>query len=206
MPMPPILQTVQAGFRGRPDLDAENVEVSGWFAAVNTNWVASALDTSFRVRFLLVYQTTPSPVDREYTLYYSHNEGSFTQVTTTSSVIQAVASVVSGYDDDDDASQLIGAGDFITPNSLINSNSNITGVVTIPGDSTDHEVETEWVLQLVSSDLNRGDTIELRIRNNVGVPINGGYTYAPIISTQRPRLSIQGKELRIRGKELAIRR
>jgi hypothetical protein len=199
----------QSGFRGREDTVAESSDTT-WFAPINTNWVAS-LDTNFRVRFEITLSaiTQDFPSGR-FTLWYSHNGGSVTLVKHDSSVIKSVPSNVSGYNDDDDTTQLIGSGFFLIDNNQVTEGAGLAGSVTgqftwLKTDGTPQYVETEWVLQLISADLNRGDTIELRIRKFGGGVFGGGYTYFPIISVQDPQIEIRGKEVIINGKEIATK-
>ncbi len=182
----------QSGFRGREDTVAESSDTT-WFAPINTSWVAFALDTNFRVRFeiklhsLTLGRDFPSGF---FTLWYSHNGGSFTQVKHDSSVIKSVSSSVSGYNDDDDTTQLIGSNPpFKTANNQVNAGDSLTSSFTwLWVDGTIQYVETEWVLQLISADLNGGDTVELRIRKFGGAAFAGGYTYFPIITAGERRI------------------
>lgn len=189
----------QVGFRGRDDTVSESTNDS-WFAALNTNWIASELDTNFRARFIIGRTVNANDNTKAWTLFHSHNGGSFIKTTTTSSVIKTVASNVPGFDDDDDCTQLIGSDTFITPNLGVNEADESTGSFTWTGNAgSTTETETEWTLQIVSSDLEIGDIIELRIRNSDESVLNGGYTFFPIISIQRPRISVRGGILGIRG-------
>ncbi|KKN92415.1 hypothetical protein LCGC14_0209060 [marine sediment metagenome] len=197
----------QIGFRGREDTVVEGSDTT-WFAPTNTNWTAPALDTNFRVRFEIEVQSLTNNWDTgQFTLWYSHNSGSFTQVTTTtSSVIKSVSSSVAGYDDDDDTTQLIGSGFFKIDNNQVNEGDNFTSSFTwLIADGTPQYTETEWVLQFISADLKSGDTVELRIRRFGGAVFGGGYAQFPVISIQDPQVEIRGKEVIINGKEIAIK-
>ncbi len=198
----------QTDFRGRVDTVAEGDD-AGWFASTNTNWSVpsgSSFNDKFRVRFGLVANSIVGAIDATYTLSYSHNNGSFIQVTTTSSVIQSATSTYPGYDDDDEASQLItNYPGFVTPNALINEGDNETGEVRwsdLVGDPL--SCESEWVLQFVAADLNEWDTVELRLRVPQNAPLSGGYTHSPVILIKGPQIKIKGKELKIKGKEVRI--
>jgi hypothetical protein len=201
----------QSGFRGREDTVIESSDTT-WFAPINTNWVAPDLDTNFRVRFEIKLSSLTLGRDfptGAFTLWYSHNGGSVTQVKHDSSVIKTVPSNVSGYNDGDDTTQLIGSdppfGHYKIDNNQVNTNTPTGQFTWLWADGTTQYVETEWVLQLISADLNRGDTVELRIRRFGGGVLPGGYTYFPIISVQNPQIEIRGKEVIVNGKEIAIK-
>ncbi len=201
----------QSGFRGREDTVDEDDDTT-WFAPTNTNWIASALDTNFRVRFEIALTALNVNWDSgQFRLYYSHNGGSFTQVKYNSSVIKNVSSNVAGYNKGDDTTPLIPSGTpFKVDNNQVNEGDEFgdefTGVLTwLLADSTPQYVETEWVLQLIGADLNSGDTIVLRLRKSSGAAFVGGYTYSPVIVVQNPQVEIKGKEFKIDGKELAIK-
>jgi hypothetical protein len=140
-------------------------------------------------------------------LYYSHNEGSFTQVITTSSVIKSVSSTHTGYNDGDDATELLTTHTtYLANNNSINEGDADTDTFVWLGNGPPSQgVETEWVVRLVPSDLSPGDTIELRLRDEAGIVFNGGYTKSPIISVQRARVSVRGAELSTQGEEVSVK-
>jgi len=203
----------QVGYRARLDTVAE-ADDSAWLAPLNTSWTTtlSDLDRNFRIRTIIhaAFGGT-SDQNATFALSYSHNGGSFTRVTPTSSVIKSVTSDVSGYDDDDDATQLIStidSGCYIHPNGCIVTNNNVTGIFNwYYCGGFDSEVEMEWAVRLVGSDLKVGDTIELQSRlvgGGGGIIFPGGYTYSIIIYIQSPTVNIKGKEAAVDGKELLI--
>ena len=174
--------TTQTGFRGRTDTFAEATD-DGWFAPTNTDWIADTLNSKFRVRFILDYGTRGSVVQEDYTIRYSHNEDVFVQVTDTSSVLRIVNSDVGGYVHGDDTTQLIGfSGQFFVTNNNLVMTESLSEIISVPNPEVATETELEAVLQYVPSDLQAGDTIELRVFTRIGSVLTGGYDFFPIIS------------------------
>lgn len=158
----------QASFRGRNDDGSQTTAT--WKDSVNTNW-RQAVTTNFRVRFLVKHTggaTTPT-----FQLEYNKNSGGWNSVTTASSVCKAVNST--SITDGEATTQQVGAGTFVTGEM---SEDGITAAISI-GAAT-NETEVEYVLQLVSTDVTFGDTIELRV-TNAGVALDI-YTNTPAIT------------------------
>ncbi len=147
--------TNQAGFRGRNDNGSETAAT--WKALLDVNWT-QLVDAKFRVRFLLTNTGNKDLVDG-YRLYYSHNSGTYTRVTTTSNVIQSTVSANTSWTltDGDDTTQLLGSGTFDTGDWDNNGETDSFTLVQA------HETELEWCLTIDSGTVGNGDSIELRV-------------------------------------------
>jgi hypothetical protein len=145
----------QVGFRGRAgDTVTLNGAFSGGDPALNTNWSQDA-DVVFRVRFA-VEENAGGTGAAGGTIEANLNGGSFQAITTTSSIVKAVAS--SQFADDATTTDLGvgGAGGFVS------------GRGSETGDPTDvtltsQHTEFEYALQIVGADVANGDTIVIRL-------------------------------------------
>ncbi len=98
----------QSNFRGRNDDVALNS--TSFTHALNTNWTQDT-DAPFRLRFTVIETNARnSTASRE--IYYSHNGGAYTKVTTTSGPVKLLASSQS-ITDDTATSQVISSGTFV---------------------------------------------------------------------------------------------
>jgi hypothetical protein len=147
--------TNQAGFRGRNDDGSETAAT--WKAVLDTNWT-QLVDVKFRVRFLLTNTGNKDLADG-FRLYYSHNSGAYTRVTTTSNVIQSTTSANTSWSltDGDDTTQQLGSGTFDTGDWDNNGQTDSFTLVQA------HETELEWCLTIDSATVGNGDSIELRV-------------------------------------------
>lgn len=145
----------QTDFRGRNDDGSETAAT--WQAATNTNWDQVA-DQNFRVRLAVEQRNMDNTVTAQ--LQYRHNGGTWTNVTDTTSVVRATSST--HYTNGDDATQQITTGTY-TGGETASGQGLMPHSQTI---LTDEWAEFEWCVEIISTDVAGGDTIEFRCTNN----------------------------------------
>lgn len=119
-----------------------------------------AVDTTFFARLLIQEFNGGSGALGTPEWEYSTDGGTgWTDVTTSSSVIQAVVS--SNVTDGDDTTQRIGGGTFITPNAWVTDDGIPPNLIFAGND----ECECLLVFQIIGSDVSNGDEILLRMFN-----------------------------------------
>ncbi len=148
----------QTDFDHRKDDASESAAVG---LSLNTDW-NQLVDENVRVRFVIDHPES-SPESRALFLRYSHEGGAFTVVDGSSSVVRS--SLSSQFADDDDTTQQIGSGSFITPNGCMDELDGQTP--TVEWVSND-EVEVEFCFQIRSADVTEGDTVDLRVYTTSG--------------------------------------
>jgi hypothetical protein len=174
--------------------DAGTVDAAPtWFSAEDSA-TATVIDVNADVRArFTVANTGTGNATLPFTLFYSHEGGTYTQVTTTSNVIQS-ADVGASADATvidvqrlSDGTGTIAQGEY-DENGSIGVNLN-----------TDDFTEFEFGLQMVPGDLLDGETIDLRVyydgaamdvyditpRIEVDIPVGGGPRRTNIISTSK---------------------
>lgn len=166
----------QDSFRGRNDDGSESAAT--WKATANTNW-SQLPDENFRVRFLVQEDAGGAENNVNLQLQYNHNAAGWNNVSGTSTVVQASASA--NFADDDDTTQQIGTGTFITPNSGMDENNGLAGESGNIDFSGNDEVEVEYCCQILSADTATNDTIELRVVRGDGTVLET-YTNTPSIT------------------------
>lgn len=167
----------QDSYRGRND---DNNEASAtWKAAANTDWL-QAVDTKFRVRFL-VQETSGAGHSPTLTLQLQYRlngvGGSWTNVTASSSVVKAIDSTWLSHGMD--TTQQVGGGSFVTNNNWVEDVDGTTDASGAFGAS--YEAEAEFCLQIVGADVDDGDMVELRVVNESGDTALDAYTKTPEI-------------------------
>jgi type II secretory pathway pseudopilin PulG len=175
---PATPQYDQDSFRSRNDNGDETT--STWTAAADTNWT-QMVDKNFRVRFLVQETAGVAEPDKTFQLEYNLNGGGWNDVTAASSVVKATATanVMNGVD----TTQQLGSGIFVTPNAGFDESDGQVGGTSLDFSGGD-EVEVEFSLQIVESDVSNGDTIELRVKgldsysNTPTVTVTGGGTFS----------------------------
>jgi len=164
----------QDSFRGRNDDGSETAAT--WIAAANTNWTQDA-DTTFRLRFL-VQETAGGALNNKGCQWqYRLNAGTWTNITTTSTVCKAVDSP--NLVDATDTTQQLGAGTFIATNAGITEDGLNAGVADFAGND---ETEFEAPLQIISGDVTDADTLEIRLVDEDGTTVLDAYTNTPSIT------------------------
>jgi hypothetical protein len=158
----------QRGFRARAgDTALLNAAFGGSDPAVNTHWSQDA-DVTFRVRFA-VEEDAGGTGTVSGQLEASLNGGAFFNVTTTSTIVKAVASSQYAHDATTSDLNIGGAGGFVAGRG---SETGDTTDVTL----TSQHTEFEYALQIVSTDVANGNTIELRL---AGLNL---YTFVPTVT------------------------
>jgi len=148
----------QDSFRGREDDGSETAAT--WIAAANTDWTQN-VDANFRIRFL-IQETNGGPNNNsQLQLQYNKNSGGWNDVNGTSS--NAQSSLSTHFADDDNTTQQLGSGTFITPNSGMDEDNGLAGELNDIDFAGNDEVEVEYCLQLLSADVADGDTIQFRV-------------------------------------------
>jgi hypothetical protein len=168
-------QFTLSAFQGYADDGAEGSATTK--GAVNADWTQD-WDENFRAR--IVVQESAGGAANNVTLQwqYRKNGGTWTNITTTTSNVKAVSS--SYFSNLDDTTQQIGSGTFITDNDGFCDTGSCGGTADFLGND---ELETEINLQIVSTDVSDGDTIELRVEAGTG------YTHT---DTQIPSITVNG--------------
>jgi len=158
----------------------------GWHAAEDTSPASGviALDTTFLLRFCVQANATGlSNVDNEF--QYRRNGGTWTNITTTSTFVRAVASVlVNGANT---TKRLSGTGTFESSSAGVTTDGTSGGTandIVASGNS-----ETECSLQLRSADVVGGDVLDFRLTRDGGILLD---TYAVVPSLTIPLSPISG--------------
>lgn len=140
-------------FRGRNDDGTE--ATATWIDSANVDW-SQEPDITFRVR--LNVHSTSKKNNAIVQWQYSKNSGTWTNITTISTNVKAVAS---GLVDGNDCVQRLGSGSFETSNQGQCDNGTAGGAAL--DIAANFEYETECGLQIVGTDTVPSDTIELRV-------------------------------------------
>jgi len=169
-------------FRGRND-DGDETGAT-WIAGVNENW-SQRPDRNFRIR-----QSLSRNVFTLFTvswwLYYSLNNGAFTQVTTSSAVVRSVSTI--HYSEGEDCTQQLPDTPpvlFIADNNGMVENINVSSGA-CEWDGTPAGTENEMCIQIIGDDVNDGDSIKLRNQNGAA-SWSQGYFNTPDITVDIPR-------------------
>jgi hypothetical protein len=148
---------------------------------LNGNWTQT-VDANFRWRGLLQETAGVAESNFKETLYAQRNSDGWFAVTGSSTIVQGVLS--GQYADGDDTTQLLGSGTFISANSAGVEGDGGPGATNEPDYAGNDECEFEFTLQIIGADVDDGDTIGLRIRNN-GTEVTT-YTNEPTITVDKP--------------------
>jgi hypothetical protein len=151
----------------------------GWHAAEDTNPNATviALDTTFLLRFCVQANATGlTNVDNEF--QYRKNGGTWTNITTTSNDVRAVAATAL-TNGSDCTKRLSGTGTFEA--SAAGQTEDGTSGGTSNDIVSNGNSETECGLQLRSADLVAGDLIEFRLTRDGGTLLDT-YSVVPALS------------------------
>jgi hypothetical protein len=168
-------QYTQDSFRVRNDNGGETD--STWTEAANTDWT-QMVDKNFRARFLVQETAGIADSSKTFQLEYNLNGGGWNDVTGSSAVIKAT--VTANVTDGVDTTQQLGSGLFATPNGGFDEADGQVGSMNFAGSD---EVELEFSLQIVGSDVSNGDTIQLRVKgldtyaNTPTVTVTGAGTF-----------------------------
>ena len=127
-------------------------------AAVNTGWVQD-VDETFHIRLLIQETAGASPAETfDLKLQYRKNTGSWTDVTTSSSNVKAVAT--DNLTDGADTTQRIGVGSWVTDNNWVCED----GICPLTTDTfSSSEAEALFSVQIVGADVVDGDVVEFRV-------------------------------------------
>lgn len=148
---------IQDGFRFRKD-DGSESEAT-WYAILNVDVNDLDTDTNYRIR-ISVITTVSNGKDENITYQYCYNSGAWTNITTTSSYIKAIASGDAGFNDGDDTTQQITSGGFHGVDCC-SEDGDCGGKSTDP--LVNSHVETELCFQVVGADVSSDDTIDIRV-------------------------------------------
>jgi hypothetical protein len=153
----------------------------GWHAAEDTNPgpTVIALDTTFLLRFCVQANATGlTNVDNEF--QYRKNGGTWTNITTTSNDVRAVAATAL-TNGSDCTKRLSGTGTFESSAAGQTEDGSSGGTANDIANSGNSE--TECGLQLRSADLVAGDLIEFRLTRDGGTLLD---TYSVVPALQIP--------------------
>jgi len=178
----------QDSFRARNDNGGETSAT--WTAAANINWT-QMVDKNFRLRFLVQETAGASDSGKTFQLQYNRNSGGWNNVTGSSSVVKASATV--NVTDGVDTTQQLGSGSYVSTNAGFDEANGQVGAMDFTGND---EVELEFCIQIVGSDVSNGDTIELRI---LGLDT---YTNTPTITVTGAGTFLYKKSIEIQESEV----
>lgn len=145
----------QDSFRGRNDDGGESGAT--WIASTNTDFDRQE-ENDFRVRFLVMEENGVSDNNQSFQLQYNRNGSGWNNVTTSSSVAQAVSS--SNYADGDATTQQIGTGTFTTGRM---AEDGVAGDNTSIDFNGGDETEVEFKVDILATDVNHNDIIDFRV-------------------------------------------
>lgn len=169
----------QNAYRWRNDDGSETTAT--WFANENTS-AALSVDTNYRIRLELenVGTANASPT---FELRYSHNGGAYTLITTSSSVVRAVDSA--------NLTDLAATTNQLTTSGLTFSAGQITedgttGSITL---NQSRQTEVELPFQIIGTDVNNADTINIRAFLSGGAALNT-YTQTAAATVSKASLKL----------------
>ncbi len=141
-------------------IDSGTESTHGWHAAENVVPTGLALDATFLLRFNVQATASVAHANIVNQFQYSHNGGAFTNITTTSSVVRAVAATAL-TNSGNCTKRLSGTGTFETTGAGQTEDGNSGG--TANDLAANGCSETECGLQILSADVANGDTIAFRL-------------------------------------------
>jgi hypothetical protein len=180
----------QDSFRARND-NGDEITAT-WPSSANTNWT-QMVDKNFRVRFLVQEIGGIAESDKTFQLEYNLNGGGWNDVTGASSVVKAAATA--NVTDAVDTTQQLGSGTFVTPNASFDEADGLVGGASLDFTGSD-EMEAEFSLQIVGTDVSNGDTIQLRVK---GLDT---YTNTPTVTVTGPGSFLNRKPITIQSAEI----
>jgi hypothetical protein len=164
-------------------------------AAANTNWT-QMVDKNFRLRFLVQETSGISEWDKSFQLEYNLNGGGWNDVTGASSVVKAGATA--NVTDGADTTQQLGSGTYPPTNDGFDEADGLVGGTSLDFSGND-EVEVEFSLQIVGTDVSNGDTIQLRVK---GLDT---YTTTPTMTVTGAGTFLYNKSIEIQQAEVTCR-
>lgn len=176
----------QVSFRGRWDDGILTSPTSGtgasWITGINQNWYQRP-GRKFRIRVLIDCYRFAS-FTAQLGLRFSHNNQAFQDISDVTSVVKVVNSDY--YAHATDTAQWpgsLGTGLWADPTNGFGVGADgygYSGTATFLGGPIENEMETEWCLEIVSNDVEHGDTIEFEWTQS-GSNLSRGYLNSPII-------------------------
>lgn len=176
----------QTNFRLRtvnPTTAGANAAFDAGDPAINTNAILDVTsgNVPFRVR-IEVDETAGGAVNVTWHIRYSVNGGAYNQLTSVTTNVQIVDNT--SYADDTATTNLISGS---SRTFLAGYADDAAGVMPNSGNQTwtgNQHTELDVCAQLVSANLNDGDTIDFRIYTSAGVALNT-YTNTPRITVEK---------------------
>jgi hypothetical protein len=157
--------TVQQHFRFRTDATAAQGGTATWGAAVDTNY-NPPVDAPFRLRFTVANTGSAATASAAWSIRYSRNGGTYTAITTATTVVKAVdGSGGNSADNSAITSNLLTAG----TGTFANGQYDDTGASAVQVLTNGFYTEFEFGLQINSVDLLPGDTLDFRVYFNAAV-------------------------------------
>ena len=149
-----------------------------WSDAEDTDPVSIDVDVTKRIR-IVVQETGCVAATHQASFQYNLLGAGWNDITTTSSVVIAVASADTSWtinDGDATTDQIGGTGTFVAGEMIEDGDAN--GATSIGAlEHTEHEL----VFQIVSTDVVNNDTIDIRIVNDMGQTLDA-YPHMPTIT------------------------
>ncbi len=164
----------QLAFRARNDDGSETL--ASWIAALNTNWTQD-VDVNFRIRFD-IEETGDQGEKDGFQLQYNLNSAGWNDVNGTSAVVRSSAST--HYADEDDTTQQIGSGAFVSPNAGMDENNGFANEA--GGELRLDGAEAEFCVQILSGGVVDADSLQLRLVRAGGQGVFNTYTNTPTIT------------------------
>lgn len=191
-------QFTQVSFRGREDDGVENLDqVDGGATnidGINVNFSRIA-DETFRLRFLLSYNGNLGNQSEDMNLAVSHNGGSYSNISTSSSFLQNATSdfLTTGDDCTEYDGSLFSGTHFATNNNgQCESPDSKTGVCSYLSPFP-VEAELEWAVVIVGDDVSDGDTLDIQVWKDVEEIF--AYANIPRITVQVPVIILKSFEV-----------
>lgn len=146
--------------------------------ATNRPWT-QLVDTNFRVRITVAETAGGAENNKSFKFQAKLNTGSWFDVTTSSTIVKAVAT--SGFADGDDTTQQISSGTYITDNDGCCEDGVISGVA----DFVSNRAEYELSCQIVGTDVADNDTVYIQMVATSGEAITT-YSNTPSMTVDKP--------------------
>lgn len=153
----PVLN--QQSFRGRGD--TQTLNSATFDHALNADF-SQAVDTNFRVRFLIQETAGGESKNKAYRVEYDAG-GGYAAVTDSTPIQYATSGQ---YSNGDPTSQVLGGGSFVAGDGV--SATGTTGTVTLQSEETEHE----FCLTIDSAQVDNDDTIDLQVALSDGTPLD----------------------------------
>ncbi len=195
MPAPTLEQVAS---RGRDDDVALTSTTFNGGGGLNGDWT-QLVDVNFRVRFAWEETANNNATNKQYRLQYNNTGAGWVNISTVSADIKIPTTAE--YANEDAAGQIITAGGTLEEGIGVESPGSFTNQFTLKSEIT----ESEWVLIINSGSVLDADTIDLRVVESDGTPLDIYQTdTSPTITVDNPTPVLEQTASRGRNDDVVL--